>query len=79
MKRYKISDMVISRLVNPKTGKATKVDLEILFDCSQQSINNWVRYNEVDGPLTREAALRVIEYNLGLSRTEILSEVLITL
>lgn len=75
MKRYKISDMVIARLINPKTGRDTKIDLEMLFDCSPQSVNSWVRYNTIDGPLTREAALRVIERNLGLTRTEILAEV----
>lgn len=75
MKRYKITDKVIACLINPKTGKAVKICLEQVFNCSAQSVNSWVRYNETDGPLTREAALRVIEQGFKLTRSEVLCEV----
>ena len=72
MKRYKLSDKVIARLVNPRTGKEVKTDIEMLLGCSPQSVNSWVRYNELDGPLTREAVLQIIEKKFAISRGEIL-------
>lgn len=49
-----------------------RVRLAMELDCSEQSVIRYINANQVNGELTKAAALKVIREETGLSDTEIL-------
>jgi hypothetical protein len=66
----RLSTNAIAAIKNPKV----RIKLAIELDCTDQSITNYIKANNLNGPLTTAGALRVIREETKLSEEEILEE-----
>lgn len=67
----KLNESIIAELKNHKRARAR---LQLELDKSEYTINRYISENEINGDLTKAAALKVIQEETGLAQDKILED-----